>query len=106
MSEISTKQLLSILSALLFGLLIYRYKNLAFDSTTLHIAALCLAALLPAACLKVRLDAHNLTAQISLLAAAFQGGLWYLIIYPVYSENAITFAGLISCGSYLVLRLK
>lgn len=106
MFVLSTKQTIGILLFTLVAIMLFFSKGISFGTEGLHILAICLAALLPAAFYHISKFEYLDTAPVSLIVSLLVGLLWFYIIRSIYPASEIVFGGVIACGTYLMLRMK
>mgnify|MGYP000075882676 CR=1 FL=1 len=103
---LTTKQTIGILFILLISSALYFPNSFGATVDDLYVYAICLAALLPAGLFQISRITKKLDFFVILIISLGIGSLWYFIIQKIYPSSALVFFASVSCGSYLVLRIK
>lgn len=103
---LTTKQTIAILLMILIGLVLYFPERISVSHDDFYAIAICLAAFLPAGSFKIASLKPQLTLSLILVISFVMGGLWYFIIQKIYPSSALIFSVMVSCGSYLMFRMK
>ncbi|MCK4843229.1 MAG: hypothetical protein KAT04_15315 [Methylococcales bacterium] len=103
---LTTKQIIIILLISLIILVLYLPSSLGATVDDFYISAICLAAFLPVGSFQISRLKPELTLPLILAISMGIGALWFFIIQRIYPSSALIFSAMVSCGSYLVLRMK